>query len=252
MAIDKFQNGIKGFFDGFMQLLFPHSCIQCEGVPDRRDGFLCESCREDIIWIGKPHCSRCGIPFEADFEYPTEKFECSSCRLDPPSFHRARALALYQGPMRELIRQFKYGCQLGMMREFAVLLKEYCRIHGLNNFTLVPVPLHVRRMKERGFDQAFLIAREIAEAAGLPLAEDGLERIIDTPPQVRLNRTARRKNVRGAFRANDPDRFKGQRVLLIDDVLTTGATAHEAARVLKKAKASEVHVLTLARAVTDY
>ncbi len=232
-----------------LQALFPRKCVHCG--KNAVDGYLCEWCRKDIAFIEAPYCSRCGFPADVDYEYPTGEFECGPCRKRPFAFDRARSLGGYDGVLKQLIHHFKYEKQMGAVAEIVPLLAVYFSSQDANfwqGFSVSPVPLHFKKMKERAFDQSFLIARETARTLGLPLANGLLRRVRETEPQAMKTRAERLRNVRGAFAVDRPDRVADRDILLVDDVMTTGATANEAARVLKRNGANRVHVFTLARA----
>lgn len=236
-------------FDAFMDGLFPQNCVHCEGARQRGGDYLCGLCRKEIVFIGPPYCNCCGAPAELSYDYPTENFACGLCRSKPFAFDRARSLGLYDAGLKKLIHHFKYRPQAGVMREIAPLMRDY--FAGLdaswNGFYVSPVPLHFRKMKERTFDQSFLIAREAARILNLPLANGLLRRIRDTDSQAKKTKQDRAKNIKGAFHVDRPDRVAGKNILLVDDVFTTGSTVNEAARVLKRAHADRVDVFTLAR-----
>ncbi|KMP10288.1 hypothetical protein UR09_06740 [Candidatus Nitromaritima sp. SCGC AAA799-A02] len=235
---------------GTLDLLFPQACIFCDG--DRKGGgdFLCPSCREDIAWIESPFCYSCGIPAEIEYDYPTPEFECALCRNKPFCFNRARSLGYYQSVLKELIHHFKYAKQLGVMKEITPLIERFFEQSSENwsGVYVSHVPLHFRKMKERGFDQSFLVAKQVAAVLGEPLAAGLLRRVAETPPQAKMSRSDRVKNVSGAFEVNRPDQVQEKNILLVDDVFTTGSTVNEASRVLKRAGADKVYVFTLARA----
>ena len=156
--------------------------------------------------------------------------------------------------MKILIHHFKFGKQPGVMQEIAPFIADYFgrQEESWKGFYVSPVPLYFRRMKERTFDQSFLIAREVARSLNLPLANGLLRRVRDTGFQARKTKAERTKNIKGAFAIDRPDRVAGKDILLVDDVMTTGATVNEAAKMLKRAGARQVHVFTLARALPLY
>jgi ComF family protein len=162
-----------------------------------------------------------------------------------PAFRRARAAALYEGPPAEAIKRLKFGRQLAYLPVLHHWLKQtHCRELLQEVDLLLPVPLHPRRLKARGFNQALLLAQGLS---GPPLERQVIIRTRHTLPQIGLNPKERRDNVRGAFAVTHPEKVKRKTVLLVDDLYTTGATAKECARVLRKAGAKQVDVLTVAR-----
>lgn len=219
--------------------ILPDSCLCCDEVLSDGVSFFCGGCAELTLETGDTGCLRCGEPgaFTAR--------ACPRCRAAPPPFLRAWAPFEHEGAMARAIHRFKYEDRADLSRPLAALLADRAesRVEGLPG-TLVPVPLHDARFRHRQFDQAALLAAELARRWRRPVAVEGLARVRPTSRQVGLDEAGREANVAGAFRAR---RVEGP-VVLIDDVLTTGATAREAARALLDAGASEVRVVTLARA----
>jgi competence protein ComFC len=153
--------------------------------------------------------------------------------------------------LKEAIHRFKYGRVLPLVKVFGDLLHP-----AFQNLTrdfptdlLVPVPLHIKRLRERGFNQTLLLVRELSKRTGIPYTERALKKIKDTPFQITLKKRERRKNLRRAFQVKDPERIKGKAVMLVDDVYTTGTTVNECSRALRRAGAEGVVVLTVARAL---
>lgn len=234
-----------------INLLFPQNCIFCSGV--RREGgeYLCGTCLGDIGFINPPLCFICGVPPDISYEYPHDEFICGVCRKNPYEFDRARSLGLYDTVLRKLIHHFKYQKQLGVMSDINLLLEKYFDNYGkeYQGFTVAPIPLHFSKMKERGFDQAFLLARQVARFLEAPLESALLRRISETSPQATKTKTERANNIKGAFEINRPELISGKDVLLVDDVFTTGATANEASMTLKKSGSGNVYIFTLGRVV---
>ena len=228
-------------------LLFPPICHLCkEFIPEAGTVNLCHDCRAKAPPVLSPKCSCCGHPFAASL---TEDHPCGSCITDPPPFSAARAALLFEGSTAELIHQFKYGKRVILRRPLALLAAEQ-----LDNFAgefgadmILPVPLHVRRLRQRGFNQAVLLGEIFASRWGLPLSRNNLRRTRWTEPQVNLGATERAANVKGAFALADEKEISGKRIFLVDDVYTTGSTAKECCSVLMKGGAADVAVLTVAR-----
>lgn len=229
--------------------IYPPSCLACRAGVDAA-GTLCPTCWVKMPFIERPFCERLGSPFPQDMG---PGLLSPSAHADPPVFGRARAVACYdEGPARMLVQRLKYGDRLDLApamarwtaRAGAELTAEADRI--------VPVPLHRFRLWSRRFNQAALLAQGVARQAGLPFDPQALVRVKATRPQVGLTREARAQNVQGAFKVPDAAaaRVAGARLLIIDDVLTSGATLNAAARVLMRAGAVKVDVLTFARVVT--
>ena len=177
---------------------------------------------------------------------------CSSCRRNAPGFDYARSAARYEDVMREALHALKFRGRRGLSAPLGALLVEAMeegRLPAGVPALLVPVPLHPRRERERGFNQASLLARRVGLAWGVPVGGDVLVRVVATPSQTELDAPARRANVRAAFRLRRPELIGGRHVLLVDDILTTGATLSECARCLREGGAATVGALTVARVV---
>lgn len=220
-----------------LDLLFPPRCPACREILEGRSAF-CRPCRESFVELPAKRCRLCGEP-DVDL--------CDHCHDQAPSFERADAAFLHGGALAETIHRLKYEDCSQLARHLSRLVLDAARPH-LEWCTLVaPIPLHSSRLRNRGYDQALLLARPLAKAAGRRLEPRAVRRLRHTAPQVGRDRLARSRNVAGAFVAV-PQKCAGQRVLLVDDVLTTGATAGEAARALLVAGAAAVRVFTIARA----
>ncbi len=243
---------VAGVLRGFRRVLdfvFPQNCISCDGKI--QEYFLCASCRDDIGFIRQPYCFQCGVPADLSYAYPHEEFVCGVCRQSPYQFDQARSMGFYDTVLRTTIHHFKYRRQMGVLPEMDRLLEKYFEENSgfCQDFTVSPVPLHFNKMKERGFDQAFLIARQVARILKLPLEGGLLRRVKATNPQATMTRVERAHNIKGAFEINHPDLVVKKNILLVDDVFTTGATVDEAAKMLKKNGAGKVYVFTLGRVV---
>lgn len=223
---------------GLLDILFPPSCIACEAVLDA--GPLCGECELGLEPLPAPRCARCAEP--GDFGAA----DCPRCQERPPPFTRAFAPFAHQGSIARAIHLFKYEDRPELAAPLAALAVRHSAafLAGAPH-RICALPLHARRFRERRYDQAELLVAELCKLTGrAPLA--ALERWRETRRQVGLHESEREENVRGAFRARRP--LALEPVLLVDDVLTTGATARAAAAALREAGASEVQVLALARA----
>jgi ComF family protein len=231
--------------EALLDAFLPPQCLSCTaGVS--RPGELCAACWADVRFIAPPQCARCGMPFEL----PTPAGAlCGVCLRAPPAFGRARAVFGYEGVGRALVLGFKNADRTHGVPAFAAWLERAGAELLAEAELLVPVPLHSRRLFARRFNQSALLARALSGRTGLPWAPDALRRTRPTRPQTSLSAAERAANVRGAFAARVAARrlIEGRRLLLIDDVLTTGATAGACARALLEAGAAGVDVLTLAR-----
>ena len=242
---DGLRRGLRGLPGGALDLLLPPRCLSC-GLIVERSGALCPGCWEQVAFIAPPYCAACGYPFE--FEIGTDAL-CAACTRERPVFDRARAVMAYDQGSRRLLLSFKHGDRTDAAPAFAGWMARAAAELLPDADFLVPVPLHRIRLFRRRYNQAALLARELDRAGGPPLANDLLIRRRNTPPQGRMSRAARHDNVAGAFAvpARAKTRLAGRRVLLVDDVMTTGATVEACARILKRGGASAVDVLVLAR-----
>jgi len=197
--------------------------------------------------IAAPLCIVCGIPFAG----AGTDHVCGSCSTLPPRFDAARAAFAYEGACRDLIHAFKYRNKTHLRRPLALLtiarLSDF--ITSRRSDLILPVPLHRKKLSSRGFNQAVLLGEILSQRLEIPLDRRNLRRIRWTEPQVNLTAHERRTNVKGAFGIHESALVSGRRVLLVDDVLTTGSTAEECARVLKAGGAADVTVITVARAL---
>ena len=236
--------------DVALDWFYPRHCYHC-GRPlnDSDAQTLCIDCSGELREqrITGALCDLCGLPLPGDVEKGTL---CVACRAEQCHFDRARAFVRYAGPVRSIIRSFKFeGCYFLGPRVLRAMLDRGWLPDGLDDAdALLPIPLHRRRRCERGYDQALLLGRVLARHMGLPLQTGALIRCRYTSQQSLLPQRRRWDNVRGAFAVRSPARVEGRRLLLVDDVLTTATTARECARVLKQAGVAHVQVLTLARA----
>lgn len=217
--------------------LLPQDCGLC-GAPSG-DSPLCGECRRGLPRLPEVRCPHCALPVAGGAV-------CGACLARPPHFDATHAAFRYAFPLDRLIQSFKYGHHLALVDFLAGQLAELGTARA--DF-VVPVPLSAERLAQRGFNQALELARPLARALGLPLVFDGLHRVHDTAPQAGLPWKERARNVRHAFECRAD--LTGRRVLVIDDVMTTGATLDEFARTLKASGASRVENRVLARALRD-
>jgi ComF family protein len=231
--------------------LYPHRCPGCNTIVEEHERF-CPPCWTHVQPITPPLCSCCGTPFITE-EGPDHL--CGLCLQEPPPFRRARAWAYYQygrttlQPLSTAIHRFKYNRDLSIGTTLSQLAAVCCPVAEEKYDVIVPVPLHRERLRWRGFNQALLLSRAIGAVHHVGADPFLLERSRPTVPQTQLTGKERRANVKGAFAVPSPERVRDKRVLLVDDVYTSGATARECARILTNAGAQVVDVFTLARAV---
>lgn len=233
-----------------LDLLLPQQCLKC-GMVIGKEGALCAGCWAEIAFIAPPICACCGAPFELDQGCGDGEILCGACLRDPPPFARARAVFRYDAASRHLVLGFKHGDRIHAAPAYGAWLARAAGPLAADADLVVPVPLHRLRLFRRRYNQAALLAHAFAAAAGLACVPDLLTRVRATPSQGRMSRARRRINVRGAFAvaSGRAPAIDGRRVILVDDVLTTGATVNSAARCLLRAGAEAVDVLTLARVV---
>ena len=236
-------------FRALLDIVFPPLCHSCRAfIPDAGLLHLCSSCRGEVHTVSSPLCETCGIPFATPSGID---HRCGACLATPPRFASARSAVLFDGVARDLIHRFKYDRKVHLARPLTLLTEDALTSFALSSGAefLIPVPLHRRRLRERGFNQAVLLGRPLAKQWGIPLSVDNLKRIRWTEPQITLSASEREANVRGAFALTDPAAVRGKKVLLLDDVYTTGSTVAECSRVLRQAGTETVYVITVARAV---
>ncbi|MFQ5912382.1 MAG: ComF family protein [Nitrospinota bacterium] len=247
---------LRGLLNGALDLLLPPSCAACgaglgsQVKPAPASSRVCRGCWDSIALLEPPFCPRCGVPFASEFALlESPGHECGRCREKSPRFDSARAASIYEGSLREILHTYKFGGTSGLARALGKLLADHFpdRFRSQGFDLVTHVPLHPRRYRERGFDQAWLLARALGRSAGFSTWPYILERTRWEAAQPTLTGPQRWANVRGAFLVRKPEWVEGRSVLLVDDVLTTGATADACAKALKDSGATEVHVYTLAR-----
>lgn len=217
----------------------PRDCLLCGSASEQ--GSLCVPCRTALPRLPAARCPICASPSPASAI-------CGACLADPPFFQRTVAAVAYGFPVDALIQACKYAGNLAAAQALGELLAEAISKEPAPD-AIVPMPLHPARLRERGFNQALEIARPLAATTGVPLVTGACARIKDTPPQVSLPRRERERNMRGAFFTLR--RLDGMRIALVDDVMTTGNSLSETARVLRKAGAAQVHAWTVARTLEE-
>jgi ComF family protein len=233
-------------FQAAVSLLYPATCTIC-GNNVRAGEYLCDACEAKIVRILPPFCETCSGPFEGSI---TSAFTCANCAHRTIYFDVAVAAYRGRGIVREIIHEFKYARQIHLRHLVAHWLRAGLddeRLRDISFDLIVPVPLHPARQRERGFNQASLLAESLSAGTSMP-CRPVLQRIRYTTTQTALDRSERMENLHNAFRLRKNADVRGLRVLLIDDVLTTGSTLSECARVLKRAGAISVHAVTAARA----
>lgn len=234
-----------------IDMILPPRCIVSGEIVDQQ-GMLSPEAWAGLNFIADPQCNRCGFPFDFDDGEINEGNICLGCSKSPPLFNKSRSALVYDDMSRDIILGFKHGDQTESVPSFIPwLMQAGGKIIDKTDY-IVPVPLHRFRLIKRRFNQAGLMAQYLSKASHIPVVLDALVRKRATETQGHLNSNERKKNVKNAFNVHPGyvDEFNGKTILLIDDVYTTGATIQECTKVLLKAGASSVNVLTLARVVT--
>ncbi len=241
---------VRRLWEAALDLVYPPSCCGC-GQATSQPAF-CQHCCATIQAPSSPLCTVCGAPFATS---GGTDHVCGRCLRRPPAFGRARACAIYDAadnvahPLKSVLQRYKYGRDVTLARPLARLLQDRAPLSVGDYDLVVPVPLHIGRLRWRGFNQSQFLVRALARRAGVRVDALSLQRTRATHPQVQLSDRERQHNVRHAFRVMRPQRMRGRQILLFDDVYTTGATVNECSRALLRAGATRVDVLVLARAV---
>lgn len=234
---------------GLVSIVYPPVCVACQAATGEAQA-LCSACWSSLGFIERPYCERLGTPFAVDLG---PGLLSPAAIADPPVFARARAACRFDGVARELVHRLKYGDRVELALTLGRMMAQAGRELLQEAEIVAPIPLHRSRLWSRRFNQAAALAGVVARQAERPLAPTLLARVKRTRRQIGLTRPQRAENLQGAFRVPDAMRpqLMGRRVLLVDDVLTTGATANAAARALLRGGARAVDILTFARVVTD-
>ena len=241
-------------FRKILDTVVPCNCRNCgQAIWGDSTPFFCDPCWSTLESIKGPICQRCGLPFPSPrvlLHHPTHR--CANCRLRPPAFTQAWTGYPYTSPLKEAIRLFKYQGKVSLAGPLATLLLKALpswQMPERRVDVVLPVPLHTVRLRERQYNQSHMLAFPFSRVLRIPLSCTNLVRVRPTTPQTSLKRTDRLKNLRHSFSVTQPTALRGKHVLLIDDVFTTGTTVNECAKALRKAGASHVYVVTLARMV---
>ncbi len=238
-----------GFFlEKLSQFFLPSQCYCCGDFLEEGQRGICPGCRSRVRWIEPPFCDVCGAPFPSP---EIGSHPCGACLKREKRFRAARALGYYEGPLQAAIRVWKFEGKTHLNSLLGGwMVGGLERYWGSSCFSLlIPVPLHVGRLRKRGFNQALLLVKEISRQTGIPCEKRVLRKNRATHPQVSLSGSERDREVKGAFWVAERNRVEGKSILLVDDVYTTGATVNECSKVLLAAGAESVDVLTLARTV---
>jgi len=225
------------FISLVIDLFLPADCKVCKGPLEYNESYICNRCLSRIEQIQPPFCNRCGKPCKTTF--------CSECQKKRRYFKRAREYGVFEGVLKEAIHIFKYEKKEGISNALGDLMCRTLDNLSWNVDYIVPVPLHKKKERERGFNQTRLLAEFIKRKRNIPLF-DGLIKKINTPSQVGLSYEERRKNLVDSFSLRNKEKIKDKSILLIDDVMTTGTTVDECSKILMEGGAKDVFVLCLA------
>jgi ComF family protein len=230
----------------FLDMIYPRSCLGCGLSAPETFRYICWDCWTNTTRVEAPFCSQCGDPVAGTIDHD---FVCYSCSAVTPSFDGARSAARYDGVVGEALRQLKYEQALWLVPDLAHLLHNClgAEYPGLHFDTIVPVPLYRVRRRERGYNQSGLLATALGRIMACPVGSGLIRRIRPTATQTNLTAKERISNVGNAFKHGKTRRLVNRRILLVDDVMTTGATVNACAKALKKGGAASVHVVTAAR-----
>lgn len=237
---------LKSELSGLFDLLLPPTCAFCRAeAPTLSPAGICPNCLTQLLPLPAARCSRCALP------YPTEDggpHLCEACLRRPPDFSGVVAVGVYQELLRESIHRFKYEQGIHLDYPLGALLAQRLATDApeFRPALILPVPLHPLRLRERGYNQSLLLARRLGKELRVPTESRRLRRIRPTPPQQGLSLADRQRNLRGAFTLSAP--LCSEKILLIDDVMTTGATLRECAQVLKTGGAGDILIAVLGRA----
>lgn len=230
--------------DKFLKILFPESCPVCKKPStDHRTAPICSDCWQAISLYKGPKCRKCSKPLASEVS-----ITCRGCIEDAPAFEGVRGFGIYDGTLKEAINLLKY---YGIKRLSKPLSKLMFKTGIPNVDIIIPVPLFERKLRQREFNQSALLAKHLADYTGITLVIDCLLKVRNTLPQVKLSAKERKKNIRNTFGINNKKLIQKKNIMLVDDVFTTGATVRECSKLLKRAGAGGIHVVTLAHSSGD-
>lgn len=221
--------------------MYPRRCILCDGVLDTPDSGVCTLCKSKLKYCSEPVCKKCGKPIK-----DKQKEYCSDCEKKKHHYIQGKSVWIYKGDMKTSIYRFKYANRREYAefyaRESVRIYRKWIQSKAID--VIVPIPVHSKRMKKRGYNQAELYAKELGKLLDIPVDKDSLVRVIDTIPQKELDDKQRRKNLKKAFKIK-PDSVQWKRVLIVDDVYTTGSTIDAAAALLGEYGVQEIYFLSI-------
>ena len=235
----------KDLVSKLWQFLFPAGCLLCAASPSQsKNDYLCDDCLADLQ-NNQHACSLCALPIME----PESTLLCADCLKSPPVFDRCLSAFVYAQPLEWMIQQLKFNEKLSYAPLLSSLMLSYLQekvVGQLQADAIIPMPLHPKRLKERGFNQSLLLLESIAVEMGIPVDSSSCQRIRDTPHQTGKTAQQRRKNIKGAFQFDNQKGYK--HVIIFDDVITTGSSVSELSKVLKRSGIERVDVWSLARA----
>ena len=239
--------GICDIFFGFLDVLYPRHCFACDkSLHEEKNTYICESCLEIIETTETKRCSKCGLKLGPGITCSSKG--CPECKTTNLRFEKSFFISDNTEPVRTLIHQFKYKKHLCLATPLGSLLIDLLHQKAIGEIdVVVPVPLHWKKKRERGFNQSELMAKKICKRFTIPISINNLHRARNTLSQTQLSRIQRQKNVKGAFKVKNPEKFYQKNILLVDDILTTGMTASECAKSLENAGTNKVFLIALAR-----
>lgn len=246
----RLKNEVVDYWKSLVRLLYPARCLLCEIPLVLAEHYLCLGCRKKVLPLKSPLCIKCSRPFPP---YAEKRRICGDCRKSRHAYDRGFSLVGYSEPVKRIFHEIKYQNKAWLLDIFSPFLKEFANTHPLVSYDMmVPVPLDPKRRWEREFNQALILCRMLKRMEHRsPLTiRAAVVKKKKTSPQSTLGRTERLANLSGAFGVRG-DSVRGKKILLIDDVFTTGSTVHECAKMLKEKGASQVDFLTMARALPN-
>ena len=235
----------KDVVNALWRFLFPAGCLLCAATPSKsKNDYLCNSCLGDLQ-ENRHACSLCALPIIDSTSTPL----CAECLKSPPVFDGCLSAYVYAQPLEWMIQQLKFSEKLSYAPLLSSLMLRYLRVRVPKQSpadVIIPMPLHSRRLKERGFNQSLLLIEPIAAELGIPVDSNSCQRVLDTPHQTGKTARQRKQNIKGAFRFDNQKGYK--RVIIFDDVITTGSSVGELSKVLRRAGVKRIDVWSLARA----
>lgn len=232
------------FFKKILEIIFPSHCLSCEEIVNK-DALFCNACWPKLQFITEPKCKICSYPFE----FQGLELICAKCLTQKPSFDKVISIFRYNDILKKVVKSLKYHEQTLIAKKLSKLLIARSQNEINNSDIVVPVPLHIKRLRKRKFNQAILLAKSLVKNQKIIFFPDLLIRTKNTKPQVELRKKERETNLKGAFALNIKYQspIKGKNILLVDDVVTTGTTLEECAAILKKHGAKRVIAITIAK-----